>query len=280
MEMEKQVKVSIIMGIYNCEATLPKAIDSVLEQTYSNWELIMCDDASKDGTYEVAREYAERYPEKMKLLRNEENKKLSYSLNRCLEVATGEYVARMDADDLNLPQRIEKEAEFLNEHPEYNLVSCRAIVFDENGTRGVRDTAGEHFKEEMIKSLPFLHPTIMVRKAAFDQLNGYTVSKRTERGQDVDLYFRFFAEGYRGYTIEDALYQYHESMKDFKKRSFKVAINTCKTSIYGHKLLHFPLRYRIYVLRPLLSAMIPNRLKFLRRNYLESRQLKKSGKSY
>ena len=277
METDRQVKVSIIMGIYNCEKTLPAAIDSILVQTYSNWELIMCDDASMDHTREVAMEYVEKYPDKIKLIKNEENKKLAYSLNRCLEIAEGEFIARMDADDLNLPERIEKEAAFLMEHPEFDLVSCRAIIFDENGDRGIRVTPGEHYKEELIKAVPFLHPTIMVRKTTFDQLNGYTVLKRTERGQDADLYFRFYAAGHRAYTIEDVLYKYHESIGDYKKRSFQVAINMCKTSLYGHKLLRFPLRYRIYVLHPILSALTPNYIKYLRRKHMERKELPDSS---
>ena len=277
MEIDKRVKVSIIMGIYNCERTLPGAIESILDQTYTNWELIMCDDASKDRTYEVAKEFAEKYPEKIKLIKNEENRKLAYSLNRCLEIAEGELIARMDADDLNLPERIEKEAAFLMDHPEFDLVACRAVIFDENGDLGIRVTPGEHYKEELIRSVPFLHPTIMLRKTTFDKLNGYTVLKRTERGQDVDLYFRFYAAGYRAYALEDVLYKYHESIQDYKKRSMGVAINMCKTSLYGQRLLRFPLRYRIYVLHPILSAITPNYLKYLRRKHMERKELTNSS---
>ncbi|MDK0922904.1 glycosyltransferase family 2 protein, partial [Clostridium perfringens] len=104
---DKKIKVSIIMGIYNCEKTLSDCIDSLLNQTYTNWELIMCDDSSTDCTYKIAKRYAEKY-NNIILLRNETNKKLSATLNRCLEVAKGEYVARMDADDIALPTRLEK----------------------------------------------------------------------------------------------------------------------------------------------------------------------------
>ena len=275
-ESKLKTKVSIIMGIYNCESTLPKAIESILEQTYTNWELIMCDDASEDRTFEVASEYSKRFPCKIKLIRNEVNRKLAYSLNRCLEVAEGEYIARMDADDISLPFRIEKETEFLDNHSEYDLVSCRTLVFDESGDRGIRNYSGEHYKEELIQGVPFLHPTIMVRKITLDQLGGYTVAKRTERGQDVDLYYKFFAGKHRGYTLDDVLYKYHESMGDYKKRNLKMALGITKTCLYGHKLVHFPLKYRIYAFRPILSAMMPAKLKFLRRTLIESKELSES----
>ena len=84
-------KVSIIMGIYNCEATLSEAIDSILIQTYSNWELIMCDDGSKDNTYQIAEQYKMRYPQKIILIKNECNKGLNLTLNHCWKYATGDY---------------------------------------------------------------------------------------------------------------------------------------------------------------------------------------------
>lgn len=91
------------MGIYNCAETLPEAIDSVLTQTFSDWQLILCDDGSKDNTYGIAKEYQGRFPEKILLLQNEQNMGLNHTLNRCLQVASGEYVARMDGDDISLP---------------------------------------------------------------------------------------------------------------------------------------------------------------------------------
>ena len=91
-------KVSIIMGIYNCAATLPEAIDSILAQTFSDWQLVLCDDGSKDSTYTVAESYQEKFPNKIVLLQNERNMGLNHTLNRCLQIANGEYVARMDGD--------------------------------------------------------------------------------------------------------------------------------------------------------------------------------------
>lgn len=123
-------------GIYNCAPTLPEAIDSILAQTFSNWQLILCDDGSADSTYAVAKSYQERFPDKIVLLQNERNMGLNHTLNRCLQKADGEYVARMDGDDVSLPTRLEKEATFLDEHPEYAIVSTPMIFFDESGDWG------------------------------------------------------------------------------------------------------------------------------------------------
>ncbi len=87
-------KVSIIMGIYNCESTLEEAIESIINQTYENWELIMCDDCSSDGTFEVAKKYKDKYPNKIKLIKNEKNITLGPTLNRCMEYVEGKYICK------------------------------------------------------------------------------------------------------------------------------------------------------------------------------------------
>lgn len=255
-------KVSIIMGIYNCENTLAEAIDSVLCQTYENWELILCDDNSKDDTYSIAAKYKERYPEKVVLLKNTVNKKLAATLNRCLEVATGEYIARMDADDVNLPNRLEEEVLFLNAHKEIACVGAGMIIFDEKGDRSIRMEKEYPIKKCMIHNAPFAHPTIMMRKEVFDDLNGYKSSKETLRSEDLDLWFRFFSKGYKGYVIQKPLYRYRESITDFQKRNLKAAWGTTKVFLCGYKLLNYPFYVYPFAFKPVLVSLIPNRVMY------------------
>ena len=123
-------KISVIMGIYNCASTLPDAIDSILSQTYTDWELILCDDGSVDDTYAVAEEYQIKYPEKIRLIKNESNSGLPKTLNNCLAVAEGTYIARMDGDDISMPDRFEKQIRFLEENPDkIDLVEW--VLFDD-----------------------------------------------------------------------------------------------------------------------------------------------------
>ena len=112
--------VSVIMGIYNTESKLADSIESILQQTYSDWELIMCDDGSTDRTYEIAKKYSDKY-ENIYLLKNNKNMGLAYSLNKCLKYASGKYIARSDADDINLPNRFKVQVEFLEKNPQYQL---------------------------------------------------------------------------------------------------------------------------------------------------------------
>ena len=106
-------KISILMGIYNCAATLPAAIDCILAQTVTDWVLILCDDGSSDHTYGIAKKYGDRYPDKIILLQNEKNMGLPYCLNRGIEIAKGTYIARMDGDDISFPKRFEKQLQYI-----------------------------------------------------------------------------------------------------------------------------------------------------------------------
>ena len=137
--MDMKIKaplISVIMGIYNCADTLEEAIDSILNQTVSDWELILCDDGSTDGTYDVARRYRIQYPDRIRLLRNKKNRGLNYTLNRCLKVSRGKYIARMDGDDRCDFLRFEKELEVFEKEPDIAIVSSDMEFFDETGCWG------------------------------------------------------------------------------------------------------------------------------------------------
>lgn len=234
-------KVSILMGVYNSENTVAEAIDTILNQTYDNWELIICDDCSTDNTYSVVNSYTQKYPEKIILIKNETNSKLAYSLNHCLEYATGYYIARMDADDRSTPDRIEKEVTFLKEHPDLQMVGTAVQWFDdENGLNKILYFPERPDKWILRKQMPFMHATFMTYKYVLESLNGYTVAERTKRAQDYDLYFRFFAAGYSGGNIQEPLYQVREDTNAFKRRTFSVRWNALKTTRIGYKMLNYP----------------------------------------
>ena len=253
-------KVSVIMGVYNSEKILAMCINSILNQTFKNWELIICDDGSIDNTYLVAKEYSLEY-DNIKVLKNERNMKLAASLNRCLQVASGEYIARIDADDLCLPERLAKQVAFLDQNSVYDLVGSWAILYDENGEKGIRKTKELPDKLSMRFGSPFIHPSIMMRKKVYESLGGYTVKKRTEKGQDTDLWFRFFNAGNKAYNIQEPLIKYHESLEDYSKYNIRSAFDRVKNHYYGFKLLGFPKRDYIFLLKPIISAIIPRRIR-------------------
>lgn len=222
------------MGIYNCASTLQEALDSLYAQTFQDFEIILCDDGSKDNTYDVALENQRNHPN-IVLLRNEQNLGLNATLNKCLAVAQGEYIARMDGDDISLPTRFEKQVQFLDGHPEYAIVSTPMIFFDENGKNHMGGTReGEVNKHVFNYGSPFCHAPSMVRRIAFNEVGGYTVHPRLLRIEDYDLWRRIYEKGYIGYNLGEHLYMMRDDMKAIKRRTLRARCN----SIYAHWLAY------------------------------------------
>lgn len=247
------------MGAYNCEHTLAECINSIINQTFKDWEFIICDDCSTDNTYSVLMDYAKK-DSRIVVIRNKQNSKLAQSLNNCLRIAKGEYIARMDADDEALPNRLLKEISFLENHDEYAVVGTCAYINNGSETSKIRFVPEYPNSNEMLISPTFLHPTIMMRKTVYDNLGGYTVSRRTVRGQDKDLWFRFYASGYKGYNIQEPLLIYHYSLEDMKKQSIKCAFYSVLTALIGYRLLKVPFYKYPLAFKPFLSYFVPNKL--------------------
>lgn len=232
-------QVSVIMAVYNCEGTIEKAIDSIIAQTYENWIMIICDDGSTDGTWAILQHYLEMYPDKFLLLKNDANRKLPYSLNRCLEHVSTELVARMDGDDWSAPNRFEKQLSFLRTHPEYDLVGTGVAV--SNGEQKIASIIKNPIptKQSMIKQNAFSHATIMTYKRVYDALGGYSLDPTVLRVEDVDLWCRFLAKGFKGYNLSEELYTILEDANAVKRRTFKARVNSAKTRCRGYRLMGF-----------------------------------------
>ena len=259
------VKVSIIMGIYNCAPTLPEAIDSILNQTFSDWQMILCDDGSTDDTFAIASAYHTRYPNKIVLLRNEVNMGLNHTLNRCLAAADGEYIARMDGDDISLPSRLEKEVLFLDTHPEYAIVSTPMIFFDEKGDWGRSYSIERPQKKDFIKHSPVhCHAPCMIRREAYLSVNGYTEDVRMLRFEDVNLWYKLYANGYVGYNLDEPLYKMRDDQAAAHRRGLKSRMNGVYVTYKGFQLFDFPWYMYTYVaidfLKHFIKGVVPEKI--------------------
>lgn len=250
-------KVSVAMGIYNVGDTLAEALDSIFAQTFQDFEIVMCDDGSTDNTLEVAKRYQEKYPDKVVILQNEVNMGLNYTLNHCLENIKSEYVARMDGDDICVPTRFEKQVKFLDENPDYAIVSSPMILYDDKGD--FRQTVAIEYpqKKDFIKDNPFCHAPVMIRTEAYKKVGGYTVDKRMLRVEDVDLWFKLYAAGYKGYNIQEPLYKMRDDREAVSRRKFKYRVNSTYTRIVGFKRLGIPFYYIPYTFIPIIVGLIP-----------------------
>jgi glycosyltransferase EpsE len=259
LPIEASPLVSVVMGAYNCAPTLADALESIATQTYRNWELVVCDDASTDGTAAILDAFAKSHPGRVTVLRNDVNRKLAFSLNRCLAVARGDLVARMDGDDRCLPGRLERQCTFLSSHPEYAVVGTAMQRFDDSGLRDVLSLPSRPDRWSMRRDVPFAHATVLVRKQAFDALGGYTVSARTERCEDMDLWFRFLRAGYLGANLGEPLYLVREDLAAIRRRQLRTRYNTFRTSMVGYRLLGYPLRWYPGLVVAFAKVLIPSR---------------------
>lgn len=261
-------KISVIMGVYNCESTLERAIESIVNQTYGNWELIMCDDGSTDSTYEIAERYRDRFPEKIIILRNDKNMHLANALNKCLQAATGEYIARMDADDESLPERFEKQIMFLELHSDYTLCGTSMLYINEISQQvTVLKNIAFPNKNTLQNHTPFYHPTIMCRRKMYEELDGYNESKTTIRCEDKDLWYRFFAAGYKGYSLQEPLYKYYENEESIYRRTPRSRWNIFITNLRGYKLLGYPWYWYYKPFVNLCKVFIPRKLLVMYKKY-------------
>ncbi len=253
-------RVSVIMGIYNSnnEEMVKSAIDSILNQTFKDFEFIICDDGSTDGTYELVKRLT-KHDDRVILIQNEKNSGLAYSLNHCLSIAKGEYIARMDADDISLPERLEEEVAFLDNNKEFAIVGCNVKFFNSNGIWGKRCLPEFPEKASFLFTSPFVHPSILIRAEVMTVLCGYRVEKETLRTEDYDLFMRMYSKGYKGYNLQTELYCFREDENAYKRRAYKYRLDEAKVRYKGFKSLGLMPRAIPYVIKPLIVGLLPQK---------------------
>ena len=250
------------MGIYNCAPTLKEAVASIQAQTYSNWELILCDDGSSDDTYAIAKELAEQ-DNRILLLKNDRNLGLNKTLNRCFRASSGAFIARMDGDDLSVPERFEKQVAFLMEHPEFGLVSSPMILFDETGDWG-RTTSPEYpTAAQVVSGTPICHAPVMMRRECLEAVNGYTEDPHMLRVEDVNLWIKLYAAGFRAYNLQEPLYKMRNDQDALNRRKYRYRINSTYTRLQGCRLLSLGLTSYLNAFKPMFYGLVPARLRAL-----------------
>ncbi|MGM9600391.1 MAG: glycosyltransferase family 2 protein [Faecousia sp.] len=248
--------ISVLMGIYNCASTLEEAVACICTQSYEDWELIMCDDGSSDNTLEVANQLAVQ-DDRIKVISNDHNMGLAATLNRCLIVANGEYVARMDGDDVCPYNRFQSELTFLQRHSEYVLVSGWMECFDAQGTYGtIRYCETPQYKDFVCGS-QFCHAGSMMRRDVLQELGGYSSAPHTERVEDYDLWVRLYAAGYKGYNLQQVVYSMRDDRNAYHRRKFKYRINESRVSYRVYKDCHLPLSKLRYPILPICKGLLP-----------------------
>ena len=200
--------VSVILPVYNCPHYVGEAIQSILDQSFADFELIVIDDGSTDETPNVLRRFADariRWTV-------QENRGLPATLNRGIELARGRYIARQDQDDISLPERFRKQVAYLDAHPVCALVGTWAEIWRE---RTKTDRTHRHppenstLKFELLFNNPFVHSSVMLRKTALDRLGGYCTDGTRQPPEDYELWSRIARE-YEVGNVPEILHVYRE----------------------------------------------------------------------
>ena len=173
-------ELSIIMGAYNCEKTLGESLESILNQTYSDFLCYVCDDGSSDGTASVIKAYAEK-DSRIVFMQSDRNCGLAVTLNRLIALCRTPYIARMDGDDIAEPNRLEKQIKFLEAHPEYDLCGSAVRYFDETGFWGEHIYPEQPERKDFLFVNPFAHPTVMFRTSSILKMTVLEKNRRKRK---------------------------------------------------------------------------------------------------
>lgn len=187
--------ISVILPVYNGEKYICKALDSILYQTYQHFELIVIDDSSTDATPLIIKDY-QKNNSKIQVIYLKQNKGLTACLNLGIQAAHGQYIARMDADDICLPKRFEKQVRFLENHPDVAALGAAFRLIDASGHK-IKDYVFSNNHHILIWNFlffnPICHPSVMIRMEALRKVGFY--DEKLKRAQDYDLWWRISAIG-------------------------------------------------------------------------------------
>ena len=207
---EKKPKISVLMAVYNENIDeLKKAINSILNQSFNDFELIVILDDPKNTKIKNLLDSYYKKDKRIRLLINKKNSGLAYSLNRALKIAKGEYIDRMDGDDISLKKRLEKQYNFMKKNKEIDLLFSYIIKIDEKGNKiseflpdrkKIKDIKRWLFKEHLL-----VHPTLFCKS---EVLKKNLYDKNFRRAQDFELWCRLIGKDYKFDIIEDKLLKY------------------------------------------------------------------------
>lgn len=233
--MKEQPKITVILGVYNGKKYLAEAIESILNQTFKNFEFIIIDDYSKDNSLKIIKDYMKK-DLRITLIKNKKNLGLTKSLNKGLKIAKGKYIARMDSDDVALPKRLEVQYNFLEQNKNIFLIGGGAIHINEEGKQlGAYNPIWNinKIKARLLTHNCFCHPTIMFRKE-----KGIKYNEKFLYAQDYDFYLNLLSNGKKLTNIKDVLIKYRINSKSisFSKRAKQFLFSKKAKEFYYQRL--------------------------------------------
>lgn len=249
-------KVSIIMPVFNQEEYLKKSLESILNQSYKDFEFLILDDRSTDKSNAIIKNYQDK---RIKVFQNKTRQRLAKCLNFLINKAKGKYIARMDGDDISLPHRLKVQADFFDKHNKVVLVGTWAKIIDKKERiigQFKYPCSYQQIRKDILKYNPFIHPSIMFRKKIVKDIGGY--NEKFTYSQDYDLFLRLAAK-YKCENIPEFLLNFRW-LPNFSKQkqqhlsALKIRFKAIKEYGYSKKEI-------VKLLKPLLYYLVPVQLK-------------------
>lgn len=228
--MNQEPIITVLMAVYNGEKYLKQAVDSILSQTFKDFEFVIVNDCSSDSTVDIIKSYNDK---RILIYNNETNLGQTKSLNIGLKHAKGRYIFRMDADDYSMPERIEKQYNYINEYPEYTVVGTDCLVVDESNIAKSISRGCSKYEDIIIRMLngsPINHVSVVMKKEAILAVGGYNSEYKISA--DFDLWSRLVRKGYKITTLPEILSAYRFSDSSYSNRNESIKLKENVEIVY------------------------------------------------
>lgn len=230
--------VSVVMPVYNAAGYIGESIESILNQTYKNFEFIMVDDRSSDDSYKIMKRYARKYPKKIKVILNCHNHHSANAVSKAIALAKGQFIARMDADDIALPNRLEKQVAYLLKHKKTVAVGTQCLLIDSDGAiigEKKFPTAFKDIYNYIYSFCPAQQPTLMINRKKLPKDFQYYDHGMTPV-EDVEFLFKLFQHGnvenMPDYLLMYRIHGKNSSLVNFKRSFFLTLISRIRAVYY------------------------------------------------
>lgn len=278
--MNTKTLISVILPVYNAELYLDECLQSIINQSYKNLEIIIVNDGSSDRSLEIIKEYA--LIDKRIIVLDEPNSGIVSSLNKGIKVSSGDFIARMDSDDISLPYRLEKQLSYLSDN-NLDVCGCHYFTIDKYGSiDGLKlvPISFDTIRISLATEVPFAHPSVLIRKCFLIKHKLYYSQSIFNKAEDYDLWVKMYTRGALFGNIDDVLFKYrilsnslsrknHKLILKQKKYLNNIIFTSCNHKIFNIlKVLPLKLNYeeKSLIIRFLFRFSKFNLLFFLLRN--------------
>ena len=251
-------EITVIILVYNSEKYIKKSIDSIINQTFKRWKLIIINDGSTDDTIKIINSYTELVKKKLLVINNKKNLGINLSMNQALTKVNTQYFTRQDSDDISDLNRLAILIESLKKNNNYDFVSSRMISLIKKDIILPTKLIKFPQKEDFIKSLPFCNAPTLFRSNILSKVKYNESQIYKKRFEDYEFFFKCYLNGYKGFNIDKVTYFVRQDYSYQNKITIYQRFIEFLLKLKIYKKFNLDIRYFLYVLLPLIKIIIPS----------------------